>query len=43
MHRQIAIALAAPVFDPATQIVPQFFWRAEPDMSVGLTANIGME
>lgn len=43
MHRQIAIALAAPVFDPETQMAAKFFWRVEPDLSVGLTANIGME
>lgn len=43
MHPQAKIALAAPVFDPERQIVKQFFWWAEPNISAGLTCNIGME
>jgi hypothetical protein len=43
MNQHIRIALAAPVFDPETQITAQFFWYVERDISVGLTVNIGME
>lgn len=43
MHRQIEIALKAPVFDPAHQMDEQYFWFAEPKISLGLTCNIGME
>lgn len=41
--RQKALALAAPVFDPETQIVSRFFWWPERTISAGLTCNIGME
>jgi hypothetical protein len=40
---QIAYALANPVFDPERQITPGHFWRADSDISAGLTVNIGME
>jgi hypothetical protein len=43
MNPHLEIALAHPVFDPARQINPSFFWRAEPRITVGLTCNIGME
>jgi hypothetical protein len=29
MHRQIEIALAAPMFDPRRQISSKFFWMPE--------------
>lgn len=42
-----AFALAHPVYDPETQIVPGHFWRVEgrPNWSItaGLTCNIGQE
>jgi hypothetical protein len=43
MHQQVAIALAAPVFDPERQITGAFFWYPERLISAGLTCNIGME
>lgn len=43
MHRQVAYALAHPVFDPLTQIVKGHFWMAERLISAGVTVNIGME
>lgn len=43
MHKQVAYALAYPVFDPERQIVKGHFWLAEPRISAGLTVNIGME
>jgi hypothetical protein len=42
MHRQIAFALAHPVFDPDRQIVSGHGWR-EGFVSIMLTVNIGME
>jgi hypothetical protein len=39
----IDFALAHPVFDPETQIVPGHFWWAERNISVGLTTNVGLE
>jgi hypothetical protein len=36
-------ALKFPVFDPERQIDGRFFWFAERDVSVGLTANVGLE
>lgn len=39
----IEFALAHPVFDPETQIVPEHFWLAERQISIGLTCNIGLE
>jgi hypothetical protein len=42
MHRQVAIALAAPVFDPVTQITQRFLWFPERRISALLTCNIGM-
>lgn len=41
--RQIAFALAHPVFDPGKQIVRGHYWLAESDVSACLTVNIGME
>ena len=41
--KQKAIALAHPVFDPASQIDRRFFWFPERLISAGLTCNIGME
>lgn len=38
-----AVALASPIFDPATQIDSRFFWFPERLISAGLTCNIGME
>ena len=43
MRSQIEFALAHPVFDPETQILPGHFWLATTDISAGLTVNIGME
>jgi hypothetical protein len=43
MHRQVAFALATPVFDPERQILPRHFWLAERNVSAGLTVNIGLE
>lgn len=43
MHKQVAWALAHPVFDPVRQIVRGHFWQASPRISAGLTVNIGME
>lgn len=43
MHKQVAFALAHPVFDPMTQITRGHHWAAAPRISAGLTANIGME
>lgn len=43
MHKQVAYALANPVFDPERQIVTRHFWMAERNVSAGLTVNIGME
>jgi len=43
MRSQIEFALAHPVFDPETQILPGHFWRAGPTLSAGLTCNIGVE
>lgn len=43
MHKQIAYALAHPVFDPERQIVTGHFWLAERLVSAGLTVNIGQE
>jgi hypothetical protein len=44
MHTHIAFALAHPVFDPETQIVPGHFWWVDPGkLSACLTVNIGME
>lgn len=42
MKSQIVFALAHPVFDPDTQLLPRHFWRMG-DYSFGLTVNIGME
>lgn len=42
MKSQIAFALAHPVYDPMTQILPGHFWRASDDISAALTANIGL-
>jgi hypothetical protein len=41
--KQVAIALADPVFDPQRQISAKFFWMAERLISAGLICNIGME
>jgi hypothetical protein len=43
MHRQVAWALAHPVFDPERQITGGHFWQAKTRISAGLTVNIGME
>jgi hypothetical protein len=42
MRSQIEFALAHPVFDPDTQILPGHFWWTG-DMTCGLTVNIGLE
>jgi hypothetical protein len=42
MRSQIEFALAHPVFDPMEQIVAGHFWRAERNISAGLTVNIGL-
>lgn len=41
--KQIAFALAHPVFDPERHIVTGHRWMAERDVSACLTVNIGME
>lgn len=43
MHRQAVFALAHPVFDPESQIVPEHHWIADRLVTAGLTVNIGME
>lgn len=43
MNTHTAFALAHPVFNPATQIVPGHYWVAERLISACLTVNIGME
>lgn len=43
MSSHAAFALAHPVFDPMTQILPGHHWRPERLISAGLTVNIGME
>jgi hypothetical protein len=44
MRSQIEFALAHPVYDPLTQILPGHYWWAIPDqVSACLTVNIGME
>ena len=43
MNPHVTFALAHPVFDPDTQIVPGHFWWADRYASAGLTCNIGME
>lgn len=43
MRSQIEFALAHPVYDPVTQIVPGHYWWAKRDVSACLTVNIGME
>jgi hypothetical protein len=42
-NAQVRFALAHPVFDPETQIVPGHFWSVDYETSAGLTVNIGME
>ena len=42
--KQLEIALAAPVFDPLTQIGPHFgWWHERARILAMLTCNIGME
>jgi len=41
MKSQIEFALAHPVFDPDTQILPGHFWATN-FLSFGLTVNIGL-
>jgi hypothetical protein len=43
MHAHVEFALLHPVFDPVKQIVAGHFWRADRDVSAGLTVNIGLE
>jgi hypothetical protein len=43
MNAHARFALDHPVFDPRTQIVAGHYWRADRDVSAGLTCNIGME
>lgn len=43
MNRQVAFALANPVFDPERQIVAGHFWEPARGAFAGLTVNIGME
>jgi hypothetical protein len=42
MIPQVAFALAHPVYDPLTQIVPGHYWRTK-HFGHCLTVNIGME
>ena len=42
-QRQIATALARPIFDPQRDIDARYFWFPERLTSAGLTCNIGME
>ena len=43
MHCQVKFALAHPVFDPETQIIPGHWWRVSSDVTACLTVNIGLE
>jgi hypothetical protein len=43
MNRNVAFALAHPVFDPHTQIRKGHFWLVNKEISAGLTVNIGLE
>lgn len=43
MKTQTEFALAHPVYDPKTQILPGHFWRVDRETSAGLTVNIGQE
>ena len=43
MKSQIEFALAHPVFDPMTQILPGHFWKSGRLIAAGLTCNIGLE
>jgi len=43
LDKQIAYALAHPVFDPLKQITAGHFWLVDKQISAGLTVNIGME
>ena len=43
MNRHAQFALAHPVFNPETQIVPGHHWVEQRLVSAGLTVNIGME
>lgn len=43
MHLHARFALDHPVFDPERQIVVGHCWRADRDVSAGLTVNIGQE
>lgn len=43
MNRNVAFALAHPVFNPETQITRGHYWRLDASMSACLTVNIGME
>lgn len=43
MNSHLTFALAHPVFDPDTQIVPGHRWMEERLISASLTVNIGME
>lgn len=43
MHAHARYALAHPVYNPVTEIVPEHFWRVDRDTSAGLTVNIGTE
>jgi hypothetical protein len=43
MNRQAAFALAHPVYNPETQILPGHHWKPERLISAGLTVNVGME
>jgi len=43
MNGHVQFALAHPVFDPSTQIVPGHFWFVDRFVSMGLTVNLGLE
>lgn len=43
MNTHAGFALAHPVYNPETQIVPGHYWRADRDVSAALTVNIGAE
>jgi len=43
MTRHQRIALASPCFEPEETGASRFGWRAAPNVSLRLTANIGLE
>jgi hypothetical protein len=43
MNSHAEFALAHPVYEPETQIVPAHYWVADRNVSACLTVNIGQE